>query len=81
MKLRLKEWSQWTPPRWDPASDLGNPSLLRYTSSYYPPTWFDLSWPTPTSMRSVDAMCQPEITQLYRRKAAEAASQEETTAS
>ncbi len=70
---RVREWSTWNPPRWDPKSDLDNPSLLRYTSMYYPPTWEGMSWPTPTSMRSVDAMCQPEITLLYRKKAAPAA--------
>jgi hypothetical protein len=70
---RVREWSTWNPPRWDPKSDLDNPSLLRYTSMYYPPTWEGMSWSTPTSMRSVDAMCQPEITLLYRKKAAPAA--------
>ena len=62
---RLREWNAWQRDRWDPGSDTQDPSLLRYASSYYTPIWENLSWPTQTSMRSVDAECRPEITTLY----------------
>ena len=71
---RIHEWLTWNRDRWDPKGDLNNPSLLRYTGTYYPVTWDGLSWATPTSMRSVDAECRPEITTLYV-KAAGAAQQ------
>lgn len=69
LNLRLREWFAWKRDRWDPGSDTDNPSLLRYTSGYYKATWDELSWPTPSSMRSVDAECRPEISVLYRKNA------------
>lgn len=71
LDLRTREWLAWKRDRWDPKGDAQNPSLLRYTSGYYPQKWIDFSWPTPSSMRTVDAECRPEVTILYQKKAAE----------
>ena len=65
LDLRLREWNAWRRDRWDPGANSEDPSLLRYANSYYPPIWDIRSWPTQTSMRSVDAECKPEITTLY----------------
>jgi hypothetical protein len=73
LDLRIREWFAWKRDRWDPSGDMQNPSLLRYTSGYYTPKWQDFSWPTPSSMRTVDAECRPEISILYQKKAAELA--------
>ncbi|HWQ91958.1 MAG TPA: helicase-related protein, partial [Clostridia bacterium] len=67
---RLNEWSGWGRQEWRNPSDSTDPSLLRYAGSYYPAAWSAVSWATPTSMRNVDAECQPEITLLYAAAAA-----------
>jgi len=62
---RIAEWQTWNSTEWNvgPAAEM--PSLLRYAGIYYPEIWERVSWPTPSSMRTVDAECLPEITQLY----------------
>ncbi|HQO39007.1 MAG TPA: helicase-related protein [Spirochaetota bacterium] len=62
---RIAEWQAWNSTEWSSGPAAEMPSLLRYAGMYYPDMWERVSWPTPTSMRSVDAECMPEITQLY----------------
>jgi hypothetical protein len=62
---KMSEWEAWNCDRWVPGGSDEDPSLLRYAGSHYPPEWTYRSWPTPTSMRNVDAECRPEVTQLY----------------
>ena len=64
IKDRIAEWIVWNPSDWLNGPK-GEPSLLRYPDLYYPYPWEIKSWATPTSMRSVDAECRPEITQMY----------------
>jgi hypothetical protein len=64
-KRLVSEWEVWHPDAWKKQATDTPPALLRYAGSYYPPVWTTRSWSTPTSMRSVDAECRPEITQLY----------------
>lgn len=67
LENRCIEWKVWNPDKWRamPSSEI--PALLRYPGIYYPDFWADRSWETPTSMRTVDAECKPEITQQYLR--------------
>ena len=62
---RIAEWQAWNPTEWSAGPAAEMPSLLRYAGMYYPDIWERVSWPTPSSMRTVDAECMPEITQLY----------------
>lgn len=62
---RLKEWERWQPRIWSGSPDGAEIPLLRPAGGYAPLEWLNRSWPTPQSMRSVDAECQAEITQLY----------------
>jgi hypothetical protein len=39
--------------------------LMRPAGAYVTPDKARVSWPTPQSLRNVDAECQVEITQLY----------------
>jgi hypothetical protein len=57
---RKRQRSQWyTPP-----NDEEVPLMVR-AGEFIKPERKNLSWQTPTSMRSVDAECQAQITQLY----------------
>jgi hypothetical protein len=63
---RVAEWQRWERVRWgDPYSANTTLPLLRVAGSYCSPELERLSWPTPQSMRNVDAECQVEITTLY----------------
>jgi len=65
---RASEWERWERPRWSASESPESPDdapLLHPAGSYVSSTWKRLSWPTPTSLRNVDAECQAEITQLY----------------
>ncbi len=62
---RVQEWKRWKRLRWegDPASE--NTPLLREAGAYVPRAVAMTSWPTPLSMRHVDAVCEVEITENY----------------
>lgn len=65
---RAKEWRNWERLRWtswDGSSSSDDSPQLREAGSYASSDWAKISWPTPMSMRNVDAECQAEITQLY----------------
>jgi superfamily II DNA/RNA helicase len=58
---RKKEWEYWERTKW--TGNLGGPDvpMLRDAASYVSPDLARISWPTPTSMRNVDAQCQAEV--------------------
>lgn len=62
---RERQWKRWKRLHWqgDPASE--NTPLLREAGAYAPQSVAQVSWPTPMSMRNVDAECEVEITQNY----------------
>jgi len=62
---RLSEWKRWKRTRWDGQPSGADAPLLREAGEYAPGAIASLSWPTPTSLRNVDAECQAEITRLY----------------
>jgi hypothetical protein len=62
---RIAEWQRWQPRYWDSSIDSAEIPLLRPAGGHVPDGWLDRSWPTPQSMRNVDAECQSEITTLY----------------
>lgn len=65
---RADEWRRWERTRWSPYEHTESASdapLLHAAGSYISREWARVSWPTPTSLRNVDAECQAEVTQLY----------------
>jgi superfamily II DNA/RNA helicase len=62
---RRSEWEHWQRSQWGTPFATAEDGLLRSSMGYASGTAAILSWPTPTSMRSVDAECRAEITQEY----------------
>ena len=62
---RTEEWRRWERVAWSSFAQNNDLPLLRIAGSYCSPELARLSWPTPQSMRNVDAECQVEITTLY----------------
>ena len=61
---RCREWHSWQRlrwegrPGWEAAEDA--PLLVR-AGTYVKPAWRPITWPTPQSMRNVDAACEGEV--------------------
>jgi hypothetical protein len=62
---RVDEWRRWERVAWSSFAQNNDLPLLRVAGAYCSPELARLSWPTPQSMRNVDAECQIEITTLY----------------
>jgi hypothetical protein len=62
---REREWKDWEPQTWTGGQDDEQVPLLRPAGSYAAAAAAARSWPTPTSLRNVDAECQAEISALY----------------
>jgi len=62
---RLREWQDWESITWQGSWQQEDVPMLREPGSYVTMRDARLSWPTPMSMRNVDAECQAEITLLY----------------
>ena len=65
---RADEWRRWERTRWsqyDNTESGTDAPLLHSAGSYISREWSRVSWPTPTSLRNVDAECQAEVTLLY----------------
>ena len=62
---RMDEWRRWERVAWSSFAQNNDLPLLRVAGAYCSPELARLSWPTPQSMRNVDAECQIEITTLY----------------
>ncbi|MGC8659810.1 MAG: helicase-related protein, partial [Desulfomonilaceae bacterium] len=58
---RTREWRRWERTKWTGATDADEAPLLRIAGAYINPAYAKISWPTPTSMRNVDAECQTEV--------------------
>lgn len=65
LERRANEWRRWQRTRWAGKSDGEDVPLLRVAGDYSGAEESRLSWPTPMSMRNVDAECVAEITTLY----------------
>ena len=64
-ETKSQEWERWARMSWEGKWDEIDPPLLREAGAYVSRERKRLSWPTPRSMRNVDAECQAQITQLY----------------
>ncbi len=64
-KQRLTQWKAWKRTEWDTRSAEGDVGLLTAAGSYLPSDDWHFTWPTPMSMRNVDAECRAEITRAY----------------
>jgi hypothetical protein len=62
---REREWNAWAPRVWSAGANGEDAALLRQAGSYADPVTAQRTWPTPTSLRNVDAECQATITALY----------------
>ena len=65
IKRRYSEWQYWQRLEWDKSQNGEDMPLMRPAGVYVAPENARISWPTPQSLRNVDAECQVEITQLY----------------
>ena len=65
---RLREWRTWMRTEWDTRFAAGDVGLLTAAGSYLPAEDWRFTWPTPMSMRNVDAECRAEITRAYLRQ-------------
>lgn len=68
---REQEWTKWKRTIWADRSRGEDAPLVYEAGQFVPPGWRGLSWPTPLSMRNVDAECQAVISQLYLTEAEE----------
>lgn len=68
---RIREWKRWQRRRWKGNRWDEDPPLLREAGAYVSSEWEKISWPTPMSLRTVDAECQVEITTLYLNEGSE----------
>ncbi|MEV0054327.1 helicase-related protein [Saccharopolyspora shandongensis] len=60
------EWQNWQPSEWGTAGGSAEQGdLLRVAGQYAQPDIEQSTWPTPSSMRGVDAECRTEITPRY----------------
>ena len=64
---RQDEWRRWQRTQWGTFGRIDPNALLRQAGAYVPIEQKFTSWPTPTSVRNVDAECESEITSLYVR--------------
>lgn len=62
---RIEEWRRWLPGEWRRAGTGAEPGLLYPAGDYADPEERVRSWPTPTSLRNVDAECRGVITGIY----------------
>lgn len=65
VQRRCDEWKRWQRLRWTGNINAEDMPLMRPAGAYVSPDNARVSWPTPQSLRNVDAECQVEITQLY----------------
>jgi hypothetical protein len=73
IQRRSDEWQRWQRLKWSGALHAEDMPQMRPAGAYVTPEKARVSWPTPQSLRNVDAECQAEITQLYMLEEEEAA--------
>jgi len=67
LEERIGEWSRRLPPKYSEFYHQGGELPLMYPAGISPPEEWDLkSWPTPTSMRTVDASCDAKVLERYQ---------------
>ena len=64
---RMEEWRRWQRTQWGAFGQADPNALLRQAGAYVKSDARLITWPTPTSVRNVDAECESEITSLYMR--------------
>lgn len=62
---RKREWVRRKRTIWEDRRRGADAPLICEAGHFVPPAWRGLSWPTPLSMRNVDAECQAVISQTY----------------
>lgn len=70
VKKRRQEWASWLRTDWDPKFNEDVLPLLYRSGTYLPTEKKDLAWPTPPTMRNVDAECIVKISDVYVRREA-----------
>lgn len=61
-----QEWLHWEPTSWgSPSSEPKPGDLMRTAGQFADPQVAQMTWPSPTSMRGVDAECRAEISSRY----------------
>jgi hypothetical protein len=71
IQVRCHEWRAWERTKWEGSAADDEIPLLRAPGEYADSERRTISWPTPTSMRTVDAECEAVITSLYLREKGE----------
>jgi hypothetical protein len=67
LEERIGEWARRLPPRYGEFYPQGDELPLMYPAGISPPEEWDLkSWPTPTSMRTVDVSCDAKVVERYK---------------
>ena len=66
LQRRLDEWSAWNPDEYGGfGAQPEHPPLMHPAGATPPPQWNNLSWPTMSSLRDVDASCEADITSWF----------------
>jgi len=65
LQKRIGEWERWLPGEWRRPGTASEPGLMYAAGDYADPEERVRSWPTPTSLRNVDAECRGVITGIY----------------
>jgi hypothetical protein len=65
---KLSEWQRWERHAWGNSMTDEEEALLRGAGRYADPSHALVSWPTPTSLRSVDADCLAKVTIAYTQE-------------
>ncbi len=71
------EWKNWRRSIYSVRGEDSNNPLIHSSGSYVPPDIAEISWPTPTSLRNVDAECMTYVTNSYRKAASESEKDEQ----
>jgi len=61
----IKQWKNLKPAVYDSFNSGGNTPLIYAAGMLPDPAWENKSWPTPTSMRNVDALCGVRVLKEY----------------
>jgi hypothetical protein len=62
---RSRQWREWQRTKWRGDPNGEDTPLLRMAGEYAKAEALRHSWPTPTSMRNVDANCEAQVTTKY----------------
>jgi len=66
LEEKLEEWKNHPPPKYGGFGPLSDDTpLMHPAGSTLPEDWEEIVWPTPTSMRNVDASCEAKVMGSY----------------